>query len=311
MTRFILLTASLFLLLYTPSPAQEITLETTHGVLHGTLLIPPQPTSKQILAIIHPGSGPTDREGNQPLLKSNNLKMLAEALAAKGIASLRYDKRGIGASRMAGMEEHQLRFEHYVTDLKEWIAKMHHQYDEIVVIGHSEGALIGLLASQGNPMVTKYISIAGAAQPADQVILEQLSQNMGEEVKAMVGPYLEKVKNGDTIANVPASLMNLLRPSVQPYLTSWFQYDPSREIQALDIPILIIQGGKDLQVRQKEAQQLHRQAKESKLVLIRKMNHALKRCNTNDYKKQMAIYGDPSLPLPRKLTRSITRFILK
>jgi len=300
---------ALFIFISMSVMSQEVTLVTKSCNIQGTMIQPADnPTST--LAIIHAGSGATDRNGNQSLMKNNSLKMLAEALAENGIASLRYDKRAIGESTVENFREEEYRFDDLVLDLKAWITKMdaEYNYENIVVIGHSEGSLIGMLASQDNPLVDKYVSIAGPGRPADEVILDQLSVQ-GEGIKEMVVPYLQKLKSGDTITDVPLSLMSLFRPSVQPYVISWFQYDPAKEIAKLPVPVLIIQGDHDIQVAVSEAEILHNAAGESQLFVVKNMNHVLKNCKTTEYKPQMATYGNPELPVSKKLTKTIVKFI--
>ena len=302
---------SLFFILSFCVSAQEVILQTSTCDLHGTLLQPLEnPTST--LVIIHAGSGATDRNGNQAILQNNSLKMLAEALEQNGIASLRYDKRAIGESKVEGFKEEEYRFDDLVKDLKSWIIKMDTEYDykNIVVIGHSEGSLIGMLACLNNPLTDKYISIAGPGRPADKIILDQLSAQ-GEGIGDMVLPYLQKLKSGDTIGSVPMSLMSIMRPSVQPYVISWFQYDPAQEIAKLKIPVLIIQGDTDIQVALSEAEILHNASSGSKMTVVKNMNHVLKTCKSLEYKTQMATYGNPELPLPKKFVKTMVRFILE
>lgn len=290
--------------------AQEVTLKTPTGNIYGTLL-QPENNPQKILVIIHQGSGPTDRDGNQAIMKNNSLKMLATDLEKKGIASLRYDKRGIAASSSAAVNEADMRFDDLVQDLRGWITKMDTSYDfeKIIIAGHSEGSLIGMLACIDNPAVDKYISIAGVGRAADEILLTQLAAQ-GPGVEEMVKPYLQSLKNGDTLSNVPASLESLFRPSVQPYLISWFKYNPAKEIAKLTIPILIIQGNSDIQVAVSEAEILHTAAANSKYEIIKNMNHILKICKSRELKDQMAIYTNPELPLPKKFVKKITRFIL-
>jgi alpha-beta hydrolase superfamily lysophospholipase len=275
-------------------------------------LLQPKENPSSTLVIIHAGSGATDRNGNQAILQNNSLKMLAEALEQNGIASLRYDKRAIGESKVEGFKEEEYRFDDLVKDLKSWIIKMDSEYDykNIVVIGHSEGSLIGMLACLNNPLTDKYISIAGPGRPADEIILDQLSAQ-GEGIGDMVLPYLQKLKSGDTIGSVPMSLMSIMRPSVQPYVISWFQYNPAIEISKLKIPVLIIQGDTDIQVAVSEAEMLHSAAHNSKLVIVKNMNHVLKSCKSMEYKSQMATYGNPELPLPKKFVKKVVKFILE
>ena len=122
--------------------------------IRGTLLLPEGTASRAVpMAILVAGSGPTDRDGNNPQMENNGLRMTAEGLAGQGIATLRYDKRGIGASKVAGLQEEQLRFEDYVDDLKGWVARYADdpRFSSVVVLGHSEGSLVALAAAQDNP----------------------------------------------------------------------------------------------------------------------------------------------------------------
>ncbi len=203
------------------------------------------------------GSGPTDRNGNSPLgVSSNSLRMLADSLARYGIASLRYDKRGVAASQAAGPSESELRFDDYVADAAAWVNQL--QQDErlarVAVLGHSEGSLIGMLAAQQAP-VAAFVSLAGVARPADSLIMEQLREQpaaIREEAQAI----FTELRQGRTVATVSPALQSLFRPSVQPYLISWIQYNPSAIIAELQTPVLIVQGTTDVQVPEAEAQRL-------------------------------------------------------
>jgi len=286
---------------------KNVTMRTATGDLEGTLMIPESNLSATI-ALIIAGSGPTDRDGNNPAMKNNSLKMLATELNKNGIATLRYDKRGIGKSQTAGLKEADLRFEHYVNDAKAWIIylKKELKYKNIIVIGHSEGSLIGMIASQ-DQNASKYISIAGAGETADKIIREQLkSQPMSVTIPA--NAILDKLVKGETVAEIPPILNSLFRPSVQPYIVSWIRYDPQKEIAKLKIPILIIQGTTDIQASTDDANRLAKANSGAKLVIIDGMNHILK---TAPLDRQMNIltYTQPDLPLKKELIENITRFI--
>jgi predicted alpha/beta hydrolase len=128
----------------------EVHITTSTGTLYGTQIIPTSNVPEPVVLIIA-GSGPTDRDGNNPLGGPNNsLKLLAEGLAGHGIASIRYDKRGIGESSAAGTKEVDLRFDTYVEDAALWIQQLQadSRFSSVTVIGHSEGSLIGMLATQ-------------------------------------------------------------------------------------------------------------------------------------------------------------------
>lgn len=224
---------------------EPVTLKTETGNIEGTLLLPDAKLPVPVVLIIA-GSGPTDRDGNNPMMKNNSLKMLSAELAKKGIASLRYDKRGIAQSQPAGLKEADLRFENYIQDAESWIKllKQNKNFSKVIVIGHSEGSLIGMVASQ-NENVAKFISIAGIGQPADMTFREQLKAQP-PFVLEQSAPILDELVKGKTVENVPQMLFSLFRPSVQPYMISWFKYDPQKEIAKLKKLVLIVQGTTDI-----------------------------------------------------------------
>ena len=285
-----------------------VLLKTATGDIEGTLMTPESKAAKTV-ALIIAGSGPTDRDGNNPAMKNNSLKMLAAELNKNGIASLRYDKRGIGKSQQAGLREADLRFEHYVNDAKAWFIylKQELKFNNIIVIGHSEGSLIGMIASQ-DKNVNKFISLAGAGQPADKIIREQLKgQPMSVTIPA--NAILDKLARGETAPNVPQMLNSLFRTSVQPYMISWMKYDPQKEIVKLKIPVLIIQGTTDIQVSLDDANRLAKSLPNAKLVVIEGMNHILKQAPA-DRQMNILTYTQPDLPLKKELGFQLIPFIL-
>ncbi|MCH7409482.1 lysophospholipase [Belliella sp. DSM 111904] len=283
----------------------DIKLSTTTGEIFGTLTIPVIP-EKPPLAVIISGSGPTDRDGNNPAMKNNSLKMLAHGLTEKGIATLRFDKRGVGESQKAGKSEIVLRFEDYVNDVKDWISmlKGDDRFSSMTVIGHSEGALIGLIACDH---ADKFIGIAGLSESADFTLKRQL-EAQPKAVQDLAFPILDSLKIGKTVDEVNPMLYSLFRPSVQPYLISWFQYDPQQIISKLTIPTLIVQGTNDLQVEVEDAEKLSRANPKAKLVRIENMNHVLKIVE-GDRQVNLKAYNLPDLPISNKLIESIVNFI--
>ncbi len=175
----ILLTSSASQAQTAPFPSEPITLETPTGVIYGTL-VTPDSRGPWPVALIIAGSGPTDRDGNSPALPgaNNSLRLLAEALAAHGIASVRYDKRGIAASAAAGPPESQLRLTTYSDDAAAWLRKLDadHRFAGVAVIGHSEGSVLGMMAlQQPNVTAIAFVSLEGAGRPFDEVINEQIA----------------------------------------------------------------------------------------------------------------------------------------
>jgi pimeloyl-ACP methyl ester carboxylesterase len=291
--------------------AEPVVLDTGTGILHGTLETPAAKPPYPVVLIIA-GSGPTDRDGNSPLLagKNDSLKMLAEGLAARGIASLRYDKRLIGESKMAGVKEEDLRFEMYVDDAVRWgeYLRKDPRFRCLAIAGHSEGSLIGMLAAH-KLAANGYISIAGVGRPAGQAILEQFrSQPLPAGLMKQVEDIVSALEAGRTVDSVPPALAALFRASVQPYVISWLRYDPAREIARLNMPVLILQGTTDIQVSVADAKLLAKANPAAKLVVIEGMNHVLKEVPAAR-DKQLASYGDPSLPLARGLVSEIAGLI--
>jgi pimeloyl-ACP methyl ester carboxylesterase len=289
--------------------ATDISLKTKTGEIFGTLTIANK-VKKSPLVLIIAGSGPTDRNGNSTMgLETNCYKLLSEALASNGISSLRYDKRGVGQSAMAMVSESDLRFETYSNDAAEWVTMMKNdkRFSRIIIAGHSEGSLLGMLAAQQTE-ASAYISIAGAGKPADILLQEQLRNQLPFNLILESNTILDSLKMGKTVTNVNPVLLSLYRPSVQPYMISWIKYDPAKEIQKLHIPVLIIQGSTDIQVSTDDAKLLSEAKPDAKLSIIKNMNHILKVCDSYD-EKNKAQYKMPDLPLDKELIELITDFI--
>ena len=286
---------------------KKMILQTKTGEILGTLTTPEKFT-KIPVALIIAGSGPTDRDGNNPVMKNNSLKMLSTELVKQGIATLRYDKRGIAESQASGKSEKDLRFEDYVNDAKEWIKllKQDKRFSKIIIIGHSEGSLIGMIAGI---TADKYISIAGPGQSADKILKEQL-QAQPKIVTDIALPIIDSLAKGLKVVNVDPMLVSLFRASVQPYIISWFKYDPQTEIKKLTIPVLILQGTNDIQVSVEDARRLSIADPKAHLVLIKNMNHIFKIVE-GDRQANIKTYSDPLLPISDELVKNITGFILK
>ena len=283
-----------------------IVLHTATGDVSGTLTLP-RISGKTALALIIAGSGPTDRNGNNPMMKNDCLRKLAYGLADNKIASVRFDKRGIGESKSAAKSEADLRFEDYLSDAEQWLVllKKDNRFSKVIVIGHSEGSLIGMIAARSH--TDAYISVAGAGKSADKIIKEQLS-SQPQQIRDLCAPILDSLVAGKTVKDVPPMLFSLFRPSVQPYLISWFNYDPQIEIRKLDIPVLIIQGTNDIQVTADDAKLLQQSSANSKLILIKNMNHIF-RLVEEDRNLNIATYGNALLPISNDLIDDIVAFI--
>lgn len=287
---------------------KAITLKTAAGDISGTLTLPDRKGSP--VALIIAGSGPTDRNGNSMFTNNNSLQMLARALANAGIASVRFDKRGVAKSTQALKNEADLRFEDYIKDAAAWIQllKKDKQFNGVIVIGHSEGSLIGMVAA-ATAGAKKFVSIAGTARPIDEILMEQL-QASSKELHDMSVPIVDSLKKGLLVNNVDKKLATIFRPSVQPYLISWLKFNPQKEIKKLNMPVLLVQGTNDIQVPVEDAKLLSAAKPAAQLRLIQNMNHVLKQVE-GDRAANAATYKDPNLPLSPGLVDAITGFIRK
>jgi len=287
-----------------------ITLKTLSGNIYGTLTMPKDAAGKIPVVLIIAGSGPTDRDGNNNQgLNTNAYKLLAYALGKAGIASVRYDKRMIGQS--AGTEkESDLRFDDYIDDAVGFIEMLGDdaRFSKVIVAGHSEGSLVGMIACQGQD-VKGFISLAGAGEPAEKILDEQM-KSKPQYLQDNFHKIMDTLKRGKINPEVDPQLYPVLRPSIQSYVMSWCRRIPQLEIKRLKMPILIIQGTTDLQVSVDNAEKLKNAKSSATLDIIHGMNHILKDAPA-DKDQNMATYKDPNLPLDTQMVTDIIDFIKK
>lgn len=291
--------------------ATETEVEINGGLapLKGSLVMPDG--SGPVTAIlILPGSGPTDRNGNSPLgLTTDAYKLVANALADQGIASLRIDKRGIAASAPAAKKEADLRFDTNIDDAAAWLAflKQQKRVGKVIVLGHSEGALVGAMAAQ-RPGVAGFISLAGVGVRAGDTLRRQLGAQLTGDLKARAFAVIAELEAGRLVPNPPPELAALFRPSVQPYLISWLKIDPAAEIAKVKIPVMIVQGTTDIQVTVDDAKLLAAAKPDAKLMIIEGMNHILRDAPA-DPAANVATYRNPNLPLKAELMPAFVAFV--
>ncbi len=292
--------------------ATPVVLPSEPAPLHATLLTPEGPT--RAVAVILPGSGPTDRDGNGPGgLVASTYRLLAEGLAEQGVATVRIDKRGVGQSGPAMVAEQDLTFQDYIDDARAWAAEASHVTGQpcVWLIGHSEGSQIALAAAQGdNPSVCGLVLLAGAGRPAGVILREQFRAGLPEALQAPAFAALDELEAGRPVTDVPPALAGLFRPSVQPYLISWIGLDPVDLIESYHGPVMIGHGSTDIQVSLVDAQALSAARPEAQLVLWEGVNHVLKLAPA-DRAGNIATYGDPTLPLAPGVVDNVAGFILQ
>ncbi|WP_427789444.1 alpha/beta hydrolase [Brevundimonas diminuta] len=301
--------AAALLLLPVSSPVE---LPSSPAPLHGTLLTPE--SQARAAAVILPGSGPTDRDGNSPQfgIQAATYRLLAEGLAERGIATIRIDKRGVAASAAAGPAEAELRFSAYADDARAWAVEAAAKTGRPCawLIGHSEGALVALAAmAQGADKVCGLVLLSGAGRPAGVVLREQLA-GLPEPLNTEAYAAVDELEAGRTVADPPASLAALFRPSVQPYLISWLALDPAKLAAAYDGPIFIGQGTTDIEVAVADAEALKAAQPRAELVIWDGVNHVLKVAPT-ERAANIATYTDPALPLAPGVVEAAADFMFK
>ncbi len=285
----------------------NVTVKTTTSVLKGTLTVPDGAKNMPVVLLIA-GSGPTDRDGNSTLSpqRFDSYKMIADSLKQKNIAVLRYDKRGIGESSTTKSQENTT-LNDFVDDacaLIEFL-KADKRFSKIIIAGHSEGSLIGMVAC-GREKADAFISLAGAGFSADKILKTQLKKSLSADAGKKAVLIIDSIKVGKTLKQkLEGDLLLMFNASIQPYLHSWMQYDPTREIAKLNAPVLIVQGTNDWNVSITDAQLLKKAKSTARLSLITSMNHELKDTRLEGQSKNTTAVP----PLHHDLIPTLTGFI--
>lgn len=306
-------------LLMTATPAYAEPVETyveaagPAGPLKGVMLSPGDPPGP--VALIIPGSGPTDRDGNSPLgIRASTYKLLAQDLAARGITTVRIDKRGMFASTAATPDANAVTIADYVNDVNSWVAALQKRTGAACVwlIGHSEGGLVAMAASNKQAGICGLVLLAAAGRPLGEVLREQIKANpangpLVDQAMSAIDS-LEQGRRVDTAGMHPA-LQGLFAPQVQGFLISEFSYDPRRLLAQEQKPVLVLQGKRDIQVSVADAHLLMQAAPHATLVLLPDVNHILKSVGSDDRRANLATYADPALPLAPDVGSSVADII--
>ena len=312
MKKAILSMAAIGLAATASAEPRDITAKGPEGDLAGTLI--PAAQGKPMVLII-PGSGPTDRDGNNPMgVTAAPYRLLAEALAERGIGSIRIDKRGMFGSRTAVPNPNDVTIAAYAEDIRSWIASARAETgaDCVWLLGHSEGGLVALKAAQNTDGVCGALLIASVGRPLGTILRQQLESN---PANAPILPdamsAIEALEAGERVSveGMHPALQRLFNPAVQGFLIDLMANDPSKLAASLEVPTLIVAGGKDLQTPVADGEALAAAQPEAKLEVFDDMNHVLKTVEAEGRAANLATYSDSSLPIHTGLVEAITSFI--
>ena len=315
-TVFMLICATVLTLPLRAQPvAVEVPIEAPgpQGPLRGTMLRTPG-NQKQV-ALIIPGSGPTDRDGNNPLgMQAASYRLLAEGLFGQAITTVRIDKRGMFGSASALSDANAVTINDYVTDTAAWVSIIRAKTGApcVWLIGHSEGGLVALAAAQKVKDLCGVVLVAAAGRPLGDVIKAQLRSNIANApLIGAADAAIDRLASGQKVdvSDLPPPLLPLFHSAVQDYLINVFALDPARLAAGVELPILIVQGGKDLQVLVEDAERLKAANPSATLKVLPNVNHVLKDVASNSPVDNLATYTNADLPLGDGIASTIASFI--
>ncbi len=302
-------------------------LRTATGTLHGSLLRPKN--RPKAWALLISGSGPADRNSNQSGMNNNCLRYLALGLAARGVATLRYDKRGVAMSAAAGPSESSLTFDVFIEDAKDWLAALRlRATGPVSIVGHSEGAQIATRVAE-KLSVASVVNLCGAGRPLHDILLAQLKDKLpvelyqkAEEVIAYLhelslhedhrkakSKLLQRFSHSPLKApNVPPELQAIFRPTIFPFYVSRMRERPDHELETLKCPVMLVSGSADVQVSESDFDRLCAAKPDARQLRLEGMNHVLKQVG-DDTQLQDSSYFDKALPVDARLTSALAEFL--
>jgi pimeloyl-ACP methyl ester carboxylesterase len=304
-----------------PATVQELAYSITSGPLKlpGTLTLPAHFSGKSPVVLIVAGSGPTDRNGNTlapgypgQLPRPNSSAQLAWRLAEQGIATVRYDKRSLGENA-AKIDLPNVTIDDFIGDVTAGARQLSgdSRFSRVVLLGHSEGAELSLQAANRGAPVAGVIMVAGAGRHFVPILHEQLARQLDPGTLAHFDSALaEFLRGGNPDATtLPPTLMSLLQPTNRKFMQGMQAYSPTEEIARVKVPVLIVQGGKDIQVSVDDAKALAAAQPAATLLLVPEANHVLKAATGVDQAAQVPLYLNPALPIVPRIPAAIGEWV--
>ena len=302
--RFVVIRCALILALAALAPTAFADESTVRIGALDAVLTTPAGVERPPVALLIAGSGSTDRDGNGPQLKPATLKKLAEQLAARGIASLRYDKRGARGWKAEFGRPEDFRFKDYVDDAASLVDFLRGKFARIVLVGHSEGGLVAILTARRTP-VDRLVLLTASARRQGDLLKAQLEKKLPAAKLEPVAKAIDAIMAGQVVDPPPPELP--IAPSMQPGIGSAFAEDPIGPLKQLTIPILIVGGARDHQIARLDMVALAAAAPAAKTLWLPDMNHVLVDVASED--ENIASYNDPDRPLDPDMIEVVAGFI--
>ena len=289
--------------------ATDVTIPGSKGPLAATLTDPARNAPALILI---PGSGPTDRNGDNALGVAGGIyRQLAEQLAAKGVATLRIDKRGMFGSRAAVVDANAVTIADYVADVRGWTNFLQARGKPCAwLAGHSEGGLIALAAAQQPTGICGLILLAAPGRPLGTVLRAQLKPKLPPAMFASADAAITRLEARQRVdpATVPAPVRALFNPAIQGFLIELVTANPARLAAATRLPMLVVQGNTDIQVSVEDARLLAAAHPGTGLTILPGTNHVWRKAPL-DQAANAATYGNASIPIDPAVANSIAAFV--
>jgi uncharacterized protein len=271
------------------------------------VLTMPADVDRPPVALLIAGSGSTDHDGNGPLAKPATLKKLSEQLAARKIATLRYDKRGAGGWKPEFGKPEDFRFKDFVDDAASLVNYLRSsgKFARVIVIGHSEGGLVAILAARKVPVDKLVLLVTAARKQGDLVKAQLQRKQIPPDILDPILKAIDSIMAGQIVDPPPRGLS--IAPEMQPSIASAFVEDPIDPLKSIDRPTLIVGGGHDLQVARLDFVALSTASPLAKTLWLPEMNHVL--VDVGDEDDNMAAYNQPERALDATLIDTVAAFI--
>jgi len=226
-----------------PYTAEDVSVPAPGGFsLAGTLTLPKGASrTKPVAAIVTiTGSGPEDRDENIGLPGYRPFRQIADSLGRHGIAVLRMDDRGTGAS---GGTFKGATSADFAEDIRAGLAYLRTRpeirADHLGVLGHSEGAIIAPMVADKEPTLRAIVLLAGIAEPGRNALYFQMKNGIEHNTK------LTSAEREAQIAAINPKIDAMA--AADPWMKFFFTYDPAATMRHVKTPVLILTGSRDQQ----------------------------------------------------------------